>query len=237
MSFDALFKLIPNYLGDLLHLLSGPRRFMAGKDLDDRQVLSAAVLFLFNSSVIAYVLRVPVAEPASAYWQTAIVAIVFYTPTAVALGVVAWLGCRLVGGRAGMPGHVTAFAYIAGVNALFLALGQLVAKGVVRMGLPEAQFALYDEYMQAQFGAGGNPDDPRFAELAASQEMLTAMVVLGIGYLAIIVWTVAAWRVYADWNRLSTVRTYAAFAIFLVGGYGVSIVLDYAQAAVGVTVF
>ena len=237
MSFDALFKLIPNYLGDLLHLLAGPRRFFAGQDLDDRKVLSAAVLFLLNSSVIAYVLRVPVTGEDETYWRTAIVTIVFYMPTAVALGAVAWLGCRMVGGRGGLPGHMTAFAYIAGVNALFLALGQLVAKGVVRLGLPEAQFALYDDYMRALFGAGGDPDDPRYNKLAESQEMLIAMIVLGISYLAIIAWTLIAWRVYADWNRLSTARAYTGFLIFLVGGYGVSRIFDYAEAAVGVTMF
>ena len=221
MSFDALFKLIPGYVGDLLHLLAGPKPFFAERDLNDRKILTQAVLFLFNSTIIAYVMRVPVGGAVDAYWRTAIVTVVLYTPTAIVFGAVAWLCCRLVGGRGDLPGHVTIFAYIAGVSALILALTQLIAKGVIRLRLPE-EFALYPEYMQRFFSGQGGLNEPRFQNLAQSPELLTAMIVLGAGFIVIIAWTIWAWRAYAGWNSLSPWRNFAAFALFLLPAYGAS---------------
>ena len=165
MSFDSLLKLIPLYVSDLLSLLSGPKVFFAGRDLNDRKILVQALLFLFNSTLIAYVLRVPVLGEAEAYWQAAVVTVVLYTPTAVVLGAVAFVCCRLVGGQGGLPGHVTIFSYIAGISGLILALAQLVAKGIVKLRLPKDQFALYQDYMRRLIGDLGGLDDPDFADL------------------------------------------------------------------------
>lgn len=236
MSFDALLKLIPAYIADLLKLLSGPRAFFAGRALDDRKVLLQALLFLFNSTLIAYVLRIPVLGDAAAYWQAAIVTVVVYTPTAIALGAVACGACRLVGGRGGLTGHVTIFSYVAGVSALIVALAQLVASGIVRLRLP-GQFALYQDYMGRLFGGQDGIDEPQFAALADSQELLIAMLVLGLGFLVVAAWLVWAWRAFADWNELTGWRSAAALALFLAASYPVSIAFGYAQAAAGVSLF
>lgn len=236
MSFDALLKLIPAYIADLLGLLSSPKAFFAGRDLNERKALVQALLFLFNSTLIAYVLRIPVLGDAEAYWQAAIVTVVVYTPTAVALGAVACGCCRLVGGRGGLPGHVTIFSYIAGVSALILALAQLVASGIVRLRLPD-QFALYQDYMDRLFADRGGLDEPQFASLAESQELLISMLVLGLGFLLIAAWLVRAWPAFAEWNRLAASRSAAALVLFLLAGYPVSIAFGYAQAAAGVSLF
>ncbi|MEE9246742.1 MAG: hypothetical protein V3U63_11140 [Gemmatimonadota bacterium] len=236
MSFDSLLKLIPAYVSDLLSLLSSPKAFFAGRDLNDRKILVQALLFLFNSTLIAYVLRVPVLGEAEAYWQAAIVTVVLYTPTAVVLGAVAFVCCRLVGGQGGLPGHVTIFSYIAGISVLILALAQLVAKGIVKLRLPN-QFALYQDYMRRLFGDLGGLDDPRFADLAASQELLIAVLVLVLGLLLIGAWLIWAWRAFGDWNQLAAPRSAAALALFLLAGYPVSVALGYAQAAAGVSLF
>jgi len=236
MSFDALLKLIPTYVGELLALLAGPRRFFAGQDLDNRKTLAEALLFLLNSAIVAYVLRVPFAGEEAAYWRTAIVAVVLYVPTATALGAVAFGCCRLLGGQGGLSGHVAVFARIAGVGAVALALVQLMAKGMLRMELPPEDFALYPEYMQRLY-AGQPLDDPRFRDLAESPDLTTAVLIQAAGLVLIFCWLAWAWRVYADWNRISAARAYAAFALFLVVGYGVSVMFGYAQAAMGVSAF
>lgn len=236
MSFDALLKLIPAYISDLLNLLSGPKAFFAGRDLNNRKVLLQALLFLFNSTLIAYVLRVPVVGEAEAYWQAAILTVVLYTPGAVLLGAIAFGCCRLFGGVGGLPGHVTIFSYIAGITALILALAQLVAKGIIKLQLPD-QFSLYQEYVGRLFGGLGGLDDERFATLAESQELLVAMLVLGFGFLLIAAWLVWAWRGFGNWNQLTALRSAAALVLFLVVGYGVNVGLGYAQAAAGVSMF
>lgn len=236
MSFDALLKLIPAYVADLLGLMSGPRAFFAGRDLNERETLLKALGFLFNSTLIAYVLRVPVLGDATTHWQAAIVTVVFYTPTAVMLGALACGCCRLLGGRGGLAGHVTIFAYVAGVSALILALAQLVASGIVKLRLTD-QFALYQDYMRLLFSGAGGLDDPRFADLARSQELLASMLILGLGFLLIALWMIWAWRAFADWNRLSGLRAVAAFALFLAAAYPVSVGFGYAQVAAGVSMF
>jgi hypothetical protein len=131
---------------------------------------------------------------------------------------------------------VTIFSYIAGVSALILALAQLVSSGIVKLRLPD-QFTLYQEYMRRLFADAGGLDDPRFAVLAESQELLIAVLVLGAGFLLIAAWLVWAWRAFADWNRLTAPRAAAALALFLVAGYPVSVAFGYAQAAAGVSPF
>lgn len=236
MSFDALLKLIPGYVSDLLSLLSGPKSYFAGRDLNDRKVLVQALLFLFNSTLIAYVLRVPALDDAEAYWRAAIATVVFYTPTAVALGGVAFGCCRVVGGRGGLPGHVTIFSYIAGISAIILALTQLIASGIVRLRLPD-QFEFYQDYMHRVFNDLGGLDDPRFSILAQSHELTIAVLILGLGFLLMAAWLILAWRAFADWNGLAALRSAAALALFFVAGYPVSVAFGYAQAAAGVSLF
>lgn len=236
MSFDALLKSIPEYVGRLLRLIADPKGFFAVNDPGGDKALTQALMFLFSSTLIAFALRVPFLGDEKAYWLTATLTVVFYTPTAVVLGGVAYLCCRLFGGRGSLPGNVAIFSYFAGVSVLLFALVSLAAKGVIKVGLPD-QFALYQEYMTLLLSGAPGLDAARFATLDQSRELLISMLVLGGGYLLIAAWLASAWRAFGPWNRLQGWRTAAALGVFLVVGYGVSTLLGLAQVAVGVALF
>lgn len=237
MSFDALLKLIPAYIADLLGLLAGPRRHFADRDLNGRDELKAALLFLLNSSFIAYALRVPFHGEEDSFWLSAMVTVLFYIPTAVALAFVAFGACRIVGGRGGLTGHVTLFAHVAGVSALTLALSQLIARGIAKTELAADQFALYLEYLRRMFSGAGGLDEARFESLVATDAMLVSMLVLGGGFLVTLIWIVWAWGAFADWNRIGGLRRTGALMLFFAGAYPVSVAFGYAQTAAGVAPF
>lgn len=236
MSFDGLLKSIPDYINRLLRLVGNPRDFFAANDPGNDKALKQALLFLFSSTLIAFVLRVPFLGNESAYWTTATVTVVFYTPTAVVLGCVAHVCCRLFGGRGSLTGNVAIFSYFAGVSVLLFALVSLAAKGVIKARLPD-QFTLYQDYMTLLLSGAPGLDDARFATLDESRELLISMLVLAGGYLLIAAWLVSAWRAFGPWNGLQGWRIAAALVVFLVVGYGVSILLGLAQVAVGVALF
>ena len=180
MSFDALLKLVPDYIDQFLRLVGGARRFFAGQELNDKKALVRALLFLLNSSILAFVLRVPVLEGETVYWQTAAVTVVFYMATAVALGAVAFGCCRLVGGKAPLPGHITIFAYVAGISTIVFALATLIAGGIIQVNLPD-QATLYGEYMSLLMSGGDGLEASRFDALNDSRELTFAILVILAG--------------------------------------------------------
>jgi hypothetical protein len=236
MSFEALLKSIPEYVSRLLRLIANPRGFFTAHDPGGDKALTQALMFLFSSTLLAFVLRVPFLGDEKAYWLTATITVVLYTPTAVVLGGVAHVCCRLFGGRGSLTGNVAIFSYFAGVSVLLFALASLAAKGVIKVGLPD-QFALYQEYMTLLLSGAPGLGDARFATLDASRELLISMLVLAGGYVLIAAWLVSAWRAFGPWNRLQGWRIAAALVVFLVVGYGVSALLGLAQVAVGVALF
>ncbi len=236
MTHDALLKIIPEYIDQLLRLIAGPRQFFNGRDLNDKKILVQSLLFLFNSAILGFVLKTPFPEDSEGYWSTAMVTVILYTPTAVVLGCLVFCCFRLFGGKGTLPGHVVIFSYFAGVSALFFAMVSLVAKGIIKVKMP-GEFALYQEYMNLLFSNSDMLEQERFKALAESQEMLFSMLVLGVGFILISGWLLVAWRAFGDWNNTTRMRTNAALILFLIIGYGVSTVLGLAQFAAGITLF
>ena len=235
MSFDALLKLIPDYIDQLLRLVSGPRRFFASRDLGARECLVQALTFLFISVALGYVLTVPFLVEVDAYWVAAATMVVIHTFAVVVFGGLAFLCCRVMGGRGSLYGHVTIFAYFAGVSGLVFALFSLAAAGLVKAGLPN-HLALYPEYMdfllKMDFAA---LEQDCFKVIDESNTLLASMLILLTGLLVIAGWLIVAWRAIGDWNRLTGRRMAAALVLFLVTGFAVNWGLMLAQSATQAT--
>lgn len=234
-SFDALLKAIPDYGDQLLTLISGPKRFFAERDLDAKECLVQALIFLFISVVLGYVLTVPFLVGVDAYWVAAATMVVIHTFAVVVFGGLAFLCCRAMGGRGSLHGHVTIFAYFAGVSGLVFALFSLAATGLVKAGLPN-HIALYQEYMEFllknDFAA---LEQDCFKVIDESNTLRASMLILLTGLLAIAGWLIVAWRAIGDWNRLTGRRMAAALVLFLVTGFAVNWGLMLAQSATQAT--
>ena len=236
MSFDTLLKLIPNYLFQLLQLVSDPRRYCLGQKLESKQALNQSLLFFISSVFFSYVVRVPFLSDATSYWEAATVTALVYIPSAIVLGILAHISCRVVGGKGELTAHVTIFSYFSGVSVLLYALFSMAAKGIIKAKLP-AQFDLYLDYMDILFRNGPGLTDPRFSDLAESQELLISMIILMVGFVLIVGWLVSIWRVYRDVDKFSTLRYSVSFILFLIFGYGTSLGLGFAQTAANVSLF
>ncbi len=236
MTFDALFKLIPDYLYQFLQLISDPKKYVGSQDLDSKTALNQSSLFYFSSVFFAYVVKVPFLSDAASYWETATVTAIIYIPSAVALGLLAFFSCKVVGGKGSLTAHVAVFSYFAGVSVIIYALFSMAAKGIIKAKLPD-QFDLYHEYMTLLFSGGKGLDDAKFMTLENSQELLISMLVLMVGFLLIIGWLVSVWRIYRDLNAYNGLRNTLALLVFLFFGYGASLGLGYAQSAINVSVF
>lgn len=236
MSFDALLKLIPNYLYQLLQLVSDPRRYCLGQDLSSKAGLNQSLLFFISSVFFSYVVRVPFLSDASSYWEAATITALIYIPSAIVLGILAHLSCRVFGGKGKLITHVAIFSYFSGVSVLLYALFSMSAKGIMKAKLPN-DFDLYLEYMNLLFRNGAGLSDPRFAALAQSQELLISMIILMVGFALIVGWLVSIWRVFRDVNKFSAVRYSASFILFLIFGHVTSLGLGFAQTAANISLF
>ncbi len=236
MNFDALIKLIPNYVDQLLRLVGGPQQFFDGRQLGEREAVMQSLVFFCNSAIIAFVLRIPFQGGDETYWQIAMMSAIYYLPTAIVLAALVHGVCRLAGGSGNLPGHATIFAYYAGVSMLIFSLASLCARGVIQAKRPE-DMALYKEYLARLFGDMEGLEAPKFAALADSQEMLIALLVLGAGFVLTAVWLLVIWRVLGRWNKLTRTRSALALIAFLVIGYGISTIFYYVQLAAKVSLF
>ena len=241
MSFDALLKLIPDYLDQLLRLVSGPRRFFKALALEEKAAFNQAFLFLFNSSFLAFVFRVPFAGEEKGYWREAIITAIAYIPAALIFGLLAFAACRLLGGKGSLRGHVAIFCYLAGVSVLLFALTSLFSKGVVLVNLSAEEFEAYKTYMALFFSDQTAFEQAvkagQFETLEKSRVLYLSMGILAIGLLVIAGWMMTAWRAFGDWNALPGLRTAASFVLFAVVGYGASKGLVLAQAVLGIRFF
>lgn len=229
-------RIIPDYLAQLVKLVPAPRKFFAGLNYTQKEPLVQGLVFLSLSSLLAYLMRMPLAGEASGYWSQALISMVSFIVTGLVFGVLAFGCCRIVGGRAQLSAHIAIFGFIAGVSAVLFALVSLLAQAIILIEM-KPNFPLYLEYMQLVFDADPAIKQPRFAILEQGWALMASMGTILAGCVGILLWMAAAWRGMGDLNNLSSGRVAFSLVLFLMAGLAANKVLAELQAIKGVTVF
>jgi hypothetical protein len=140
--FKRALDLFPRYIGDLLSLLSGPKRFVAHR-VRSGTPLESASIFLAISVAINFLLKLPFSDESPAYeiLRTAAFSLVVWTMA----GVVIWLAWRAVGGAGPIDRTLAIAFYLFGVLEYVMSVTALAIAGAMKTIDPP----LYDAFVQA----------------------------------------------------------------------------------------
>lgn len=198
--FSKALTALPVYIGQVLGLLSGPKRFVLARDMDSPQAETEAYTFLGVTIFLTLIAQVSMLPEQKDYLLTfasfAVMAAINLTLMSAAL----YLAWRLVGGTLGLRTFFTVSCYFAGISTLIFAAFTLLGGGVLRMLDPEAATAVFN---------GGLPADPESAGYVDFSRIAAA------GLVAVCAWIIVVWGAYRTLNNLSRMRSAIALVVFL----------------------
>ncbi|HSJ13476.1 MAG TPA: hypothetical protein VK939_03620 [Longimicrobiales bacterium] len=206
---DKLARALPAYLGSLLELLAGPKRFVA-KKLEEEGRLTNALIFLAVSAALAFLLKLPLLK--GDVWLELGAAAAFTFLIWFGFGAAIWLAWRIVGGRGGLEGTLVISFYFAGVIELLLACAYLGFIGTLRAADPAAYQTMLEALSNGRFLAlAADPAGPLQStggRLAISIAMLLVVAAWA--------WILAGWGAYRNHHERSRWHAALAFGLALV---------------------
>lgn len=209
--FERLVGLVPAYFDALLPLLTGPKRFIAGRLASDEPAMQKALVFLAVSFSIGWILKIPLSrgDPLLELGADAVFVLMYV----MAYGAALYLAWRIAGAEAQIQKFLTIHFYYAGI-LLLLATGLYLSfMGTIRAFDP----ALYKEIYDAAYGGTSGAFFIKNSErLIANASYRFALWVQIAGYMAIVTWIVAGWGAYRELSRLSRLRSMVAGLLFFV---------------------
>jgi hypothetical protein len=208
---EKLLGLIPAYFDDLLPLISGPKRFIAGRLSSDQPAMQKALIFLAVSFLISWVLKIPLSrgDPLLELGAGGAFVLIYV----LAYGCALYLAWRTAGGRAEIQKFLPIYFYYAGVLKLLMTITYLGTMGTMRAADP----ALYKEIYDAAYGGNIVAFLMRNSgRLLASPGYRLSLWVQCMGYGAMLIWFVVGWGAYRELNQLSKIRSITAGLLFFV---------------------
>jgi len=218
---ERLATLVPAYFADLIQFTAGPKRFLARRT----RTWNDGLIFLALSFLLTFVLQLPLSRTDPVLQAATEAAFVF--GYVVLFGYAVLLSWRAVGGKSPIERFFAIHFYVAGVLKLILSATFMTVIGVLRMGDPST----YAEMNKAIYSGNAlwfvtNAD--RLAQQPVWQ-IAAALAVTGVA--AMLAWIVIIWGAYRDLNRLSRLRSAAAFVIFCAACVPVYIVASIVASA------
>ena len=201
--------LFPQYFRDLIALLTGPKRFVAGR-LHEEGLFERSLLFLAFSYACGFILKAPT------YSGNLMVELgagaAFTLAQAVGFGIAIWLAWRAVGGRGTLGDSLVISFYYAGVIELLATFMYGSFIGTLRAG----DASLYTRLLDAARNGTMvqlllDPDS-----LLDSRPFRIALLIALPFMAAFAVWVIAGWGAYRVQHRVARLRSAIAFCLFVV---------------------
>jgi hypothetical protein len=210
-------KLIPSYALDLIALLLGPKRFLAGRNAVTPENWTKACLFFIISAVIALIFRAYGVESPTDFTTLLLrSALAWGAALLVAAAVIAasWAIVRMpVAVQAVLLTH----AYVLAIVIITINLSVAAEANLIAMYRPELYAKVRSIYRAEQFDYSEvgrlaqshplPPDDP----VARGIEVIQILTVA-----ACFAWLIATWGAYRHLNGASRARSAVAFIVCLV---------------------
>ncbi len=204
---------LPRYLTELGRLLTGPKRFIAKRDLRSDETFAQALVFAAVSIVLTVVATMPL-YPGKDVWGRmgawAVGCIVNGALLSLALRI-AW---RAVGGNAPLRSFFVAYAYFYGALAILFAASLLLFAGLLRGVVPNVH-AWFVQQLGAPLSIAAFRDGQMHLELTRAEagHVLWIAAVFIASQLGLAAWTVVAWGAFRELNRASRARSAVALLI------------------------
>ena len=125
-------RYLPRYLREFGSLLSGPKRFMNGKQIHTERSFIDSLHFLILSLVITVAARAPLLPPGEDLWVFFGSQSVLCLMSVVLFALSLRLSWRIVGGKAVFRSFFVAYAYFFGAIFVVFVFVILIAEGVFK---------------------------------------------------------------------------------------------------------
>ena len=221
MSFEFLTRLaslVPWYLHQFLHLVTGTKQFFQQETMSTEAELERSILFYGICIVLSLFLSALVEPLTSDFLVEVALVVTFHVISVVLLAAIAWLIWRLVNAQATAVSVLNALFYVYGVAVLLVAVSGLLASSVIKTSLPQS-YPLYQDYIKKLFL--WTVEHEKYAALEQSRAFLVSMLVLGFGYIILLLWLVIAWIAYGRSRSVGPIRSTIALILFLIVSYAI----------------
>ena len=229
----------PRYLGELIAIFSGPKRFMAALELDAPDLLSRALLFYVMSLSIAFVFQLPFRAPAEELWIPFVVTMSVSLVSIFINTALVMLAFRMVGGSGSLQHHLILSFFVLGPFNVLISLIAAASKGIVKLRSPEL-LSLYDEAFEKAFLPlnFGDPANARFIPLVENGATLAATLFTFVAvYSFTLTWMILTWGGFRHLNSVARGRSALAMLLMLLLTVPTSIAVLAAKFALGVEVY
>ena len=139
---DRWISFTRDYFVDLFDMVSGPKRFLAGRLARHEATSNEALRFLAISFALMFVMQLPLAR--SNPLAELVEDITFFLGYVLLYGCAVFLAWRLVGAAAPVYRYFMIHFYVSGVLKLILSVSYVVARGILR-----SDPAAYEEVMSS----------------------------------------------------------------------------------------
>jgi hypothetical protein len=201
--------LFPQYFRDLIALLTGPKRFVAGR-LHEEGLFERSLLFLAFSYGSGFILKAPT------YMGDLLVEFgagaAFTLAQAVGFGIAIWLAWRAVGGRGTLGESLVISFYYAGVIELLATFMYVAVIGTIRTG----DASLYTRLLESAHNGTIVQLLSDTDRLLASRPFQLALLIELPFLAAFAVWVIAGWGAYRVQHGVARLRSVIAFFVFVV---------------------
>jgi hypothetical protein len=200
---EKILGYLPSYLGDLVQLVTRPKRFIAERNTGRKGDLLKALTFLGISLSVCFILQAPLLLEKDFWTDAGSNGIVFLIATTVLSGVlhIAW---KVVGVKLDFQRILITLSYYSAVIALCLVVTSLCQLGILRIFDPR----LYNLLLQT----GGTVDWRAFfqAEPLSSAPFVFSLILLFTGFTATLIWAIVGWGAYRELGQTTKIRSIEA---------------------------
>lgn len=225
----------PEWIRDLISLLSGPKTFLMQLDPTGDGTRNRALLFWLGAALVVFMSELPFSSRDGDLWLTFIQATVFHLLTAVILAGLVKISFAIVGGKAAFLPVFVFSLFISGVCRVIWASGIPISKAIVRLDAPDL-YPRFETAMNEMMSGRLNVALERFITSGSSTILVALVVAVAVSALAFI-WIVVAWGAYRQLNGVTRRRSFAAFVLLVLLQLPVAMLLSLAQRGLGITLF
>ena len=199
--FGKALIALPAFVSHVLELLSGPKAFILGKDMETAESALEAYTFLGITLFIALIAQVTFLPEQKDYLLTFASIAVQGALNLILMVAALFFAWRIVGGTLSFKIFFIVSCYFSGISTLILAYFSLLASGWLKIKDPDNAIQLLH---------GSPVADP------SNIGVLGFLLIFCAGLIAVYVWILVVWGAYRQLNNVSRRRSTIALIVFSV---------------------
>lgn len=217
-----IFASIPKYISNFAKVSTGPKTFIASRNIDQESALTEALTFAGISFALAMILITPRIPDDVDFWKFFATRLISNLILIACTAGVLRLAWKIVGGQASFDKFLIVYSYYFGVTFLMFFLVILCSDGVLKSFNPE----LYKKLIAIQ-----QKQSTEIVNPFQSASFIASLLIFVAGFVLVSIWAFIGWGAYRLINQASKAQSVAAFFLTGVLTWPTLIIYYFIQAA------